>query len=218
MKQLLFAVLALAVVVLSALANAASLDRWGLTGEPEASVEKLKHVSHKVGDWVGKDKAVDLEQLRIAGGEGHVIRVYTHSFIPAKEVTIMLLCGKARPIAFHPPEVCYSGAGYKMEGDHRPTLKIEDSEFFAAMFSKEQAVVTDRLKICWAWARGGKQGKGIWVATVRPRSEFRAAHALYKLYVIRPCAEGEDLLARDASLEFLEVFLPELRKKLVTSS
>lgn len=218
MKRVLFAVLGLAIVALSALSNAFTSDRWQITGEPETSAKKLSGVASRLTGWEGTDSPAHPGHLAIAGAEGHLIRVYKHRFAK-KEVTVMLLCGKARPISFHPPEACYAGAGYAIEGE-RADVKIAvggdvpAAEFFRAVFKKEHADGVDRLQIYWAWAEGGKKADGKWHAAPRARQEFRRAQALYKLYVIRAVSDGETPADKDACAEFLEAFLPELHDKL----
>lgn len=218
MKGVLFAVVGVAIIAASALSNAFTSDRWQITGEPEASAKKLSGVAPRLTGWDGTDSPGHPGHLAIAGAEGHLIRVYKHRFTK-KEVTVMILCGKARPISFHPPEACYAGAGYTMEGERAEAKiavggEVPEATFFRAVFRKEHTDGVDRLQIYWAWAEGGKDAQGKWHAAPRARQEFRRAPALYKLYVIRSVMGGETPTDRDVCAEFLDTLLPELHLKL----
>jgi hypothetical protein len=215
---MLIAVIGLAIIALSAVGNAVTLDRFGWRDEPRRSVEKLKGIPNKIGDWVGAETPADENLLAKAGAQGWLLRNYRNTFTN-KEVSVMLLCGRPRLIAVHAPEVCYGGAGYRLDGERevRTFSVTTNSAFFMAYFSKQEAVVADRLQIYWGWAMGGEGASGEWKAPKMPRVDFRRAPALYKLYVQRRVLEGEPAGAKDACAEFLDVFLPEVTKKLFAS-
>jgi hypothetical protein len=168
----------------------------------------LQSLPRTIGDWQGQDQELDARQLQIGEIAGYVARRYEHARTRSS-FTVLLVCGRAGPIAVHTPDVCYAGNGFVMAGGVVPyTAHYGDpprqATFAAAKLVKEAAVPT-HLRIWWAW-----DGDGTWRTPAQPRWTYAGQPFLYKLYVIREMASGEDRGGDEAVAEFLKVFLPEL--------
>jgi hypothetical protein len=220
--RFVIAFLALAIVAGAGIVHALWTDRWSLSGEPAASAARLSQVPETVGDWEGKTEAIDPRQLAITRAAGSLARRYIH---PAtkKELYVMILCGRPGPISVHTPQVCYTGAGYKMD-TREEQVQIDCGEdvpqatFFTAIFSKTSGRATSRLQIFWAWNPSGTDSAtGAWQVANEPRVAFGHFPALYKMYIVR---ELGDLDKTDDGLgvEFLQSLLPELQQALFPSA
>jgi hypothetical protein len=110
-------------------------DRWVRSTQLQKSIEALKSVPLRFGDWEGHDLAKDDELTRL-GIQASLFRHYKNK-VNQQEVRMMLMCGRGGPICVHTPDVCYSGAGYKQLGDERRVVieSVQKDEFTVARFS-----------------------------------------------------------------------------------
>jgi hypothetical protein len=187
-------------------------NRWQTSEAAERAAAALAEVPLSVGDWQGEARELDARQSAHAEITGHLWRRYVNRRTGA-EVTVLLVCGRAGPVALHPPEVCYGGAGYHLAGEKvRHAVAAEalgaPAEFWAGQFQKDGAV-PQPLRILWAWSADGR-----WVAADSPRLSFARSPALYKLYVVREMPRADEPLANDPCPEFLKAFLPQLNGRL----
>jgi hypothetical protein len=136
-----------------------------------------------------------------------------------QSVTVLLVCGRAGPVAVHNPEVCYPDAGYQLIDRPvsvalGPVESVAEAHFQASTFSKEGSAsgAGGRLRIFWTWNAAGR-----WETPDNPRWSFARYQALYKLYVIRQTRPRESVpLEEDPCVDFLKDFLPELHQRLFT--
>src|SRR5262245_57070842 len=89
------------------------------SGQPSASLDQLaaglKEVSLSFADWQGEDLPANEVILRAADCAGMIQRSYTN-MRDDRQILLLLLVGKPGPISVHLPEVCYRGAGYRIQG------------------------------------------------------------------------------------------------------
>jgi Protein of unknown function (DUF3485) len=187
--------------------------RWHRAVGLDLAVTRLETVPLQIGDWHGEALELDARQVERAEIEGYLLRRYTHAGT-GTEVTVLIVCGRPGPIAVHPPDVCYGGAGYVLKG--APTRATVDgeapagsAEFWEATFEKNDPAVPELLAIRWAWGANGE-----WTASDHPRLHFACAVALYKMYVICPVPLGEKANPDKPTREFLPPLLAELQKAL----
>jgi hypothetical protein len=204
---------ALAVIMTSGFLHGRLTARWGESRAVETAVQRLTRVPSQIGDWHAEDLQLDSKHIRQAGLAGAWMRLYTHSRTGVN-VTVLLMCGQSGPVAAHPPEVCYGGAGFEMIGrPERISLESQASrpvdQFWTARFKKQSPDLPESLRIYWAW-----NADGTWCAADYPRLSFAQFPVLYKLYVVRSLPPGQELAGNDPSLEFLRVFLPVVRSVL----
>jgi hypothetical protein len=172
---------AFALLVGSGLVHGRLTDRWGTSNALAEAIARLDLVPRSVGDWEGRDVAMDRRQIERAEIRGYVSRRY-RNVRDGREITILLVCGRPGPISVHTPDVCYKGAGYESSsppvpgavaaGEHR-------AEILKSRFSKADALVPDVLDIFWAW-----NARGVWETPPNPRIGFAPYQALFKVYVI----------------------------------
>jgi hypothetical protein len=205
---------ALALVLVYGIAEGVWTNRWQRSGTRERAAARLASVPLAVGDWQGEAQAENPRLLRILEIDGLLDRRYVRQ--PGGEsVRVLIVCGPPGPVAVHPPEVCFAGVGYQPAGDRSRTSvpgMPAAADFWAVPMQKVDGVLTERLKVLYAWGDSGD-----WVAADNPRWQFARSPVLFKLYVIhRPGAEeasGDDPAAR-----FLEQFLPALHRSLFASA
>jgi hypothetical protein len=183
-------------------------NRWGASEDLKAAAAKLQNVPTRFGRWSSTDNPIDAEILKKAEAVGSISRVYERDTDHAK-LAVLLLCGRSGPIGAHTPDICYAGLGYKMNG-REVKHTIGESSYWTGRFEKQSG--DSNLMVSWAWGIDGT-----WVAAEQPRVEFVGRDALYKLYATRPMTsfERENTLGGpDPTREFLQDFLPEVKKAL----
>src|SRR5262245_57881820 len=186
-------------------------NRWTTSPELEMAVARLERVPLAIGEWQGQPVEVNADQIAQAEIAGYVARRFENR--TGQIVNLFLVCGRSGPIAVHPPEVCYTGAGFKVIGEAQkcritPATPTKPAEFFRARFEKPASAGTGHLNLYYAWNAAGS-----WEAPSSPRRSFASYRALYKMYVSREVASGD---AKDGEVcaEFLKQTLPALEKAL----
>jgi len=213
MSRFLATSTALAVIMTSGFLHGKLSGRWGESRVVEEAVQRLARVPSQIGDWHSQDLELDPKHIRQAGLAGAWMRLYVHRRTGVS-VTVLLMCGQSGPVAAHPPDVCYGGAGFEMIG--RPArISLQSQafppvdQFWTARFKKQSADLPESLRIYWAW-----NADGTWCAADYPRLSFAQFPLLYKLYVVRSLPPGPDSAESDPSLDFLRVFLPVVKSVL----
>jgi hypothetical protein len=213
MKRFLPLIIAVMLVVAYGIAEGMWTNRWIRSAALEQATARLSQVPRVIGDWEGTDHELDPRQVAQAEMSGYVLRQYVHKSTGAS-VRVMLVCGRAGPTSLHSPQACYPGIGY------RPTAEPKrqgfgagkKDDFWVAQFQKE-GTSPETLRIFWSW-----NGAGKWHAADSPRVHFARHAALYKLYVIRSLARGDEGLNDDPAAEFLNQFLPVAQRALFASA
>jgi hypothetical protein len=210
---------ALVLLVAYGVAEALWTHRWTSSHEAEQATTRLASVPKTLGDdWESVDEQLpprQAGQLKEVGMTGYLLRRYykkgTRDRIgPGNSLQVQLFCGPPGPVSLHTPEVCFEGVGFHSVGTKaHQEYKFEggSAEFWVARFQKEGDFPEPR-RASWSWSATGR-----WQAPDHPRFNFGSHAALYKLYVIYPFTNMEDLSA-DPTAKFLEQFLPELNKVL----
>jgi hypothetical protein len=202
---------ALPVVVGFGVVEGLGTNRLVPAGTLSAAADRLAGVPLTVGDWEGHAEELDARQAAKAEISGSLMRRYVHRPTGAA-LSVLVVCGRTGPVAVHPPDVCYAGAGFHTvtpPARHPVALAppAPAAEFWVGKFQKSDAATPERLRIYWAWSAAGD-----WSAPDNPRLAFAGAPVLYKLYVVRPVANLDEPLGTDPAADFLRAFVPELRK------
>ena len=207
MKNPIYTVAALALIVGSGLVHGAWTNRWRTTPALADLAARLESVPTVLGDWTATSQAIPPRELAIAGAVGHISRVYTN---PTKGLTVsvLLLCGLPGDISPHTPDACYPGAGYTLGNSerfvHRYGVPERAAEFQTA-FASRAGTKPSRLRLFWAWhAPGG------WSAPANARWAFAAEPMLSKLYIVRETGGVAVDPKDDSCAQFLSLLLPEL--------
>ncbi len=209
-------VTALSLVVAFGVLEGLWTDRWGTARDPGVAAARLADIPLGVGDWQGEALEMDAQEFAKAEISGYAMRRYVNQSTGAS-LTVLLVCGRPGPVSLHPPDVCYSGAGYDLVGE--PVLQSVEvgpggktASFRTAPFVKTAAPVPEPLRILWSWS-----ASGTWSAEDNPRLSFARAPVLYKLYVIRSLQSTDEPLDKDPALGFLQEFLPQVESYLFPS-
>jgi hypothetical protein len=186
-------------------------DRWS---NPAELALRLDQVSMSLGDWQGKPREFDSSVLGPIAG--CLTRHYVNQRTGAT-VTVSLVCGRPGPVAIHTPDVCYVASGFAEENSTRfsPPLgsAFPTAEFKTSQFVRTRAADQTALRVIWSWNAGG-----VWTVSDTPRFAFAREPVLYKLHLVRELASANEPLDSDPCVEFLQLFLPELQKKLISPS
>jgi hypothetical protein len=211
MVRVLIVLAAFAVLGAAAVAHGLRTDRWGESADLRAAADRMAQIPARVGDWDSEPFTLDPRQVEAAQVAGVFSRRYTHRYA-GETVTVMILCGRPGPVAVHPPEVCYGGAGYT-PGVPRKHPLAGGGGLWVADFTKD-GPRPEVLRISWAWSPGG----GELVAADAPRTDFAGSKLLYKVYLIRSIAGKDPAAAGTPELELLAALMPELRTYLAPAT
>jgi hypothetical protein len=200
-----------ATVVSCGLVHGFWTNRWQSADQLEIAATLLDRVTTNVDSWHGELLTVDPRDTRLAGISRCVMHRYTRDSDKAS-ASIVLMCGRAGPMAVHTPEYCYRGTGYEMEG--APVRHVlaghhasKSAEFFTARFKKANTGVPSYLRVYWSW----KAPTSFWHAPNNARLAFAGTSVLFKLYVIREMATPDERPENDPSVELMSRFLAELK-------
>jgi hypothetical protein len=194
-------------------------DRWAPSRELEEAAARLGRAPKEFGDWRGEKPEQELTARELDHAEIAASLFWRYrSRRTGEAVTVLLLCGRAGPMAVHTPDVCFRGAGYKLAGpearvDLTPAGRGSPAVFRAGDFIKEGPVARSRLRIYWAWS-----AHGAWEAPEIPRYTFAGQPFLYKLYIVREAASAGSAGEEQRTREFLAELLPQLDAALFPSA
>jgi len=207
MKRILTpAVFLILLVAAAGVAHGIKVDRWGKSGELRTATERLDRMPNVVGDWVGSEVQVDPKEMMVAGVDRAAFRTYFNPRLGTR-ISVLLECGRGGPISVHTPEVCYAGAGFRLDGQQdRLTSGNEESAFWSASFSKIDSALPQQLLVLWAWSRDGKH----WSAPENARKDFARFPAVYKLYIVREVTPTR--FDERSVREFIDLFTEELSR------
>lgn len=175
----------ISVVILFGLLHGVTSGRWQFSADRlEEMAPRLKDVPMVIGSWSGVNQPVEEEeQFTRHGVVSWLVRRYTDRRT-GQEVEVMMVCGRAGPIAVHTPDVCYKNAGFHEETAQQrvevPTEAGYMAQFLTSRFAKVGATSSIKLDIWWCWGCDGK-----WEAPESARFHYARSPYLYKLYVIR---------------------------------
>jgi hypothetical protein len=200
----------LAVVILTGLVHGCWTQRWQPSQALTDAVARLERVPLRIGEWQGHPQEVDDESYARAGAAGYWLRRYVH-LRSGQAVSVILMCGRAGPMAVHAPDVCYRSAGFEVVAGPEPYRVSGPAgpHEWRALWVRQPGPVPVALRVIWAWSANGD-----WRAPDHPRLVFRGAPALYKLYLLREMTRADAGTADDPCPEFLSALLPELRQTL----
>lgn len=127
---------AVATLVAGGLADrrmAGALDRGGTA--PALPAGTLSEFPLRVGGWTGQDIRLDPRVVLATDTDDHVSRVFAR---PGSSDAVSLFVGygvRLRDISRHRPEVCYTSAGWTLEGATDGTVESADgTEFPVRMY------------------------------------------------------------------------------------
>jgi hypothetical protein len=175
----------------------------------EEAAARVPQVPTVVGDWHGQDEPTDDRSFQQTGARAYWMRQYVNQKTRASVLAI-LMCGRPGKMAVHTPEVCYSGAGYVLQGQPAAIgIKNDRGEETGTFWTAEFKKKSGQLRLCWGW-----NAHGTWEASTAPRWQYRGEPFLYKLYVSREASGKADV---EGAADFLQEFVPVLKETLLAS-
>ncbi len=197
------------VILVAGVVNGLWTDRWHPAPEVREAASRLSQIPTRVGDWQGTDLSLTEDEVRAARLTGYCYRRY-ENVRNGHVVTLLVVCGRPGPISVHTPDVCFTGAGYKMGGAIVPCnvqygMQGKEAVFHAVQMNSDESAFQSGIRVLWTWGAGGN-----WQTPSSPRYTFAKYPSLFKMYVIRSKTEEEVRPEDDPSLAFLRLMLPEV--------
>ncbi len=194
-------------------------ERWAqdeLAAQLKTASDRVAEVPNFVGDWKGEPQEANEDQLRVARVTAHQSNEFFNLRTGAR-VSSFIVCGKPRHVAIHTPDDCYVAAGFSMlDQPERVEIETEDgtAEFYTTVFKKVENGNHVQLRVFWAWNRDGQ-----WEAPQYPRWAYAWGPALYKMYVMAPVNNTDDLVVSEdhPGVMFIKSMVPEANAALFAS-
>ena len=196
-------------------------DRFRGSGiSPEVVAERFAEIPMDIPGtaWVGENQKVSEEILQVAGAVNHINRTYTNGDT-GERVDVWLICGHARDVCRHTPNICYLSQGFRQRASQMKHEIIapgeKPAEFYTAVFSRETGG-EHAVRVFWSWnGNDAERGHTTWEAPDNQRRTFGNNTALYKLYFTAPYSEDQEDDANDSlAVDFAKLMLPEINKAL----
>lgn len=118
------------------------------TLRPEGrSNSRLKDFPLEMGDFKGRDIKIDERVYQLLETRDILIREYVNS--QGEAVNLAIVYGLENRLAFHPPEVCFSGGGFKIIDKSRVDMPISGGKILKVNKLTMQAGSV--FEIAWYW-------------------------------------------------------------------
>jgi hypothetical protein len=203
-------VVALPLVVSSAIWQGEQTERWGTFEELGVFARRIEKIPLEVGDWKGQRGPKMEEDIRnYAGAVGDAQITFTNS--RQERVNVMIVCGRLMDVWNHRPDRCYPAHGYKEEGD-RTAQKIDiydkvPAEFQTSIYSRKDAAAP--LRVYWGWSSDGR-----WLAPDDVRDNFKRTHPIFKIQVENAIVGDKQSLSEGPGVDLIKALIPELNRAL----
>ena len=181
-------------------------NRWSDAAQVEGK-DLLSGINGEIGDW----HPGEFLQINPADVPAKT-KCVSRRFEPLKDgrpMVVSLTSGGPGAVAVHTPDVCYLGAGYQLRGAvTRQSIPLADgatASFWVADFVKNRASGDEAIRVRWSWTANGN-----WEAPDYPRWSFARVPVLYKLYIVHPLTDDDDLTKNDPYRKFVADLVPAL--------
>jgi EpsI family protein len=179
----------------------------------------------QVGPWQGRDDQLDPETARTTGATDHVFRTYVNAQTGV-HLSVIVLYGPGPEVSMHSPENCYPLAGFGLiDGPRTRPVRIDggiDVPFRALTYARgEVGGPVERQFVFYAWGYNGS-----WSPVKPMQKQLERMPRFFKVHIARDVGATErfDLTGagldgkaeglRDPCQDFLDLFLPELDRRL----
>lgn len=185
-------------------------NRWANAGQVQGK-NLLAGLGEEIGDW----RCGEFMTINAADVPPNT-KCETRRFDPMKDglpMVVSITSGSPGAVAVHTPDVCYLGAGFQLRGAvTKQTIPLTDGKsatFYLADFVKSKATGNEMIRVRWAWS-----GNGNWEAPDYPRWTFARVPVLYKLYIVHPLTDDDDLTKNDPYRKFVADLTPALSQQM----
>jgi EpsI family protein len=177
---------------------------------PLASIPKI------LGDWEGRDEALDPQIARTTGSTDVVTRVYVHRRTGTR-LEALLLYGPSTEMKVHTPENCYAAAGFTQpSGAEARTVKVKGGSawpFHALICTKGEGGQADTEEVYYTWRYEGQ-----WTPGLVTQKRFERIPGMLKIQLGRRLQTGEAAIVGNPCEDFLAHLMPELDRRLAASA
>lgn len=148
-----------------------------------------------MGDWVGREEAMDPIIAEVAGCSDNVQRTFINSKTGAV-MNVFVLFGPGRAVLHHPPENCYvNGLGFAIDSSQNREIPRGDSgppaRFRVLTCTRGKGAELKRVQVYYSWRL-----HGLWTPDPGPYKNIERVPDVYKIQVDRSLSPVE---APDAS-------------------
>jgi hypothetical protein len=182
--------------------------RWA--AKQEVDIQHLLDFEEPIGDWQ-PGEFVQVDPKELPKGQATITRRFVNSKTN-RSVVLSLSAGHPGIVSVHTPDICYLGTGYTLKGAvKREATKLIDAgsiDCYTADFQR-QTSGNESIRVRWSWS-----SDGTWKAPDSPRFHFVRAGVLYKLYLVHPLSDDEDLTKDDPYRKFVAQLVPLLSRKI----
>lgn len=106
-----------------------------------------------IGDWQGDDQPIDQRAYEMLSKSDLLLRVYKNT--KGKGVSLYIVASSSNPEAFHPPEICFGGAGAQFLKKDTPQIQTGKGKI---KVNKLYIKGKDSEDLTLYWFRVGKKG------------------------------------------------------------
>lgn len=96
--------------------------------------DALKQIPYAVGEWVGIDKEINQDALRILDANSTLSRVFRNVSTGETATLLLVQCADARSLLGHYPPVCYPSQGWTRKMSLPRTIQVLDGSFEATEY------------------------------------------------------------------------------------
>jgi len=145
-------------IVVGLLTAAFALTRWVQYISTQSADEPITgpaHIPYELGSWRGIDFPVSEDVYEILETDNVLLREYRN----AEGYPVVLAVVFANKIrgAFHPPEICYAGAGIEMVGKEKEALDFTNGTLLRANKLLLKSAAKQEAITAWYWYTAGEQ-------------------------------------------------------------
>jgi Protein of unknown function (DUF3485) len=181
--------------------------------------ELLKNVPVNIGDWQGEDLETAEQVRKTAGAVGRYVNRSYHNVRTGEQVKLWLICGHARDITRHTPDVCYPSSGFTERADENSLYPFSYSdgkvaEFWTNTFTREDDTGRHIERVFWSWYRPEDGEPVRWEAPEHSRLAFGNSRALYKMYFTNQMRDPAETTEESPCIRFAREVLPVVDKAL----
>ncbi len=223
MKTYQYPIAALLAIVLTVASGAVigkMSNRWGPSPDSLAAAKKLESFPKEfekgeLGNWkLQSSEKMSDEAFKMLQCIGYISRIYVNQE-SGERVSVSVIIGPSGPISVHAPLTIKGGCltGYKVVDPLKATAVGDSGDQLWAATNEKKSLEANLLRVYHGWTPGNR-----WEATENPRWSLARCPYLYKIQVASQHPAGTNLKSNDPCKDFLEKFIPEIRKYLIDCS
>ena len=168
-----------------------------------------------LGDWKGEATKIDPQIAKATGAEQIVTRRYVNGNTGVS-VDVILLYGPAVDMYIHVPEVCYPAAGYASMGDPAVREIIAGpykALFRSVVYGKGEGAAAELQEVYYSWWRNG-----VWSPDLGQQKQYERIPSMYKVHVSRLVTDRERRDVGNPCESIIRELLPQMERRIATSS